>query len=100
MIKIVSESSIAAGIRRIEAITGEDAENAIDTMSDTLQRHAASMLHNAPDLLAALKQSNRRRTQNLRRQAEEHFKERIAAAHCETLIDNAEVINGIEARDT
>ena len=93
MIKIVSESSIAAGIRRIEAITGENVENAIDTMSDTLS-DVASMLHNAPDLLAALKKELEE-NENLRRQAEEHFKERIQQLTVK-LIDNAEVINGIK----
>ena len=49
MIRIISESSIAAGIRRIEAITGENVEHAIDTMTDTL-REIGTMLHNAPDV--------------------------------------------------
>ena len=54
MIKILGESSIAAGIRRIEAITGEQVENAIDAMGDTL-KEIGTMLHNAPDVLAALR---------------------------------------------
>ncbi|MDE6450488.1 MAG: alanine--tRNA ligase, partial [Muribaculaceae bacterium] len=52
MIKIVSESSIAAGIRRIEAITGARVEKAIDDMTDTLKQISA-MLNNAPNTIQA-----------------------------------------------
>lgn len=93
MIKIVSESSIAAGIRRIEAITGENVEKAIDDMSDNL-REIGLMLHNAPDLVAALKKEIEE-NENLRRQAEEHFKERVAQLTSKLLAD-AEEINGIK----
>jgi alanyl-tRNA synthetase len=92
MIRIVSESSIAAGIRRIEAITGSRVEEAIDNMSDTL-REIAQMLHNAPDVVAALKKSIEENTE-LRQQAEEYMKERIATLS-KSLIDAAPVRNGI-----
>ncbi|MDE6334156.1 MAG: alanine--tRNA ligase, partial [Muribaculaceae bacterium] len=49
MIKIISESSIAAGIRRIEAITGEAVEDAIEHLQDTV-RSIAEMLNNTPDV--------------------------------------------------
>jgi len=93
MIKIVSESSIAAGIRRIEAITGETVENTVDTMCDTM-REMGQLLHNAPDVVAALKKSIDENAE-LRQQAEEHMKERIAMLS-KTLIDNAELRNGVK----
>ncbi len=93
MIKIVSESSIAAGIRRIEAITGEKVENAVDNMTDTM-REIGQMLHNAPDVVAALKKSIEENA-DLRQQAEEYMKERIAMLS-KALIDSAEVRNGIK----
>ena len=51
--KIVSESAIAAGIRRIEAKTGLEAENAVDVMEHAL-RSAKALFNNAPDLAAAI----------------------------------------------
>lgn len=93
MIRIISESSIAAGIRRIEAITGEKTENALDQMADTLQG-IGSMLNNAPDVLAALRKAIDENAE-LRHQAEENMKERIATLS-KTLLDNAEIINGVK----
>ena len=51
--KIVSEGAIAAGIRRIEAITGEAVENMTDDMQ-TLIRSARALFNNVPDLLSAI----------------------------------------------
>ncbi len=76
MIKIISESSIAAGIRRIEAITGAGVEDMLDEIETTLKTIAA-MFNNAPDLLGALRKSIEENAE-LRQQAEEYMKERIA----------------------
>lgn len=75
MIKIVSESSIAAGIRRIEAITGENVEKAVDELTSEL-KEISSMFNNAPNLLQTLRKSIEENAE-LRRQAEEYFKERV-----------------------
>ncbi len=93
MIKIISESSIAAGIRRIEAITGETVENAIDKMADTL-RDVGSLLHNAPDLTAAIRKYVEENAQ-LRQEAEEMMKERTRNLASQ-LVASAEEINGIK----
>jgi alanyl-tRNA synthetase len=92
MIKIISESSIAAGIRRIEAITGENVENAIDSMTDTL-REMGQMLHNAPDILAAMKRSIDENA-DLRQQVEKHVKERINNL-TKSLIEHSTTVNGV-----
>ncbi len=93
MIKIVSESSIAAGIRRIEAITGEYVENAMDQFSDTLHE-IASLLNNAPDVVSALRRAI---TENadLHREVDEHFKERINNT-ARQLIEKAETFDGLK----
>lgn len=92
MIKIVSESSIAAGIRRIEAITGERVEKELDDMIDTL-RQVSSMLNNAPNVLQALRKAVDENA-DLRRQAEDYFNERVSNTAKE-LLSKANIINGI-----
>lgn len=59
MIRILSESSIAAGIRRIEAITGAKTEEALDTMADTLQ-DIGRLLNNAPTCSARCARPSKR----------------------------------------
>ncbi|MCM1032552.1 MAG: alanine--tRNA ligase [Odoribacter sp.] len=88
MIRIVSESSIAAGIRRIEAITASSVEDAIDHITENLQS-VASMLNNAPDVVSALRKTIEENS-DLRRQAEEALAERIRNL-AEKLLQNAVV---------
>ncbi|MBJ2189318.1 MAG: alanine--tRNA ligase [Muribaculaceae bacterium] len=92
-IRIISESSIAAGIRRIEAVTAEVAENLVDQLSDDM-RSIGELLHNAPDILQALRKSIEENTE-LRKQAEEYMQERIRNIARETL-EKAETVNGIK----
>ena len=75
MIHIVSESSIAAGIRRIEAITASAVEDALEYMIDTAHGIAA-LLNNAPDVIGALKKTIEENA-DLRHKAEEAMAERI-----------------------
>lgn len=93
MIKIISESSIAAGIRRIEAITGQAVEETIDGMADTL-RDLSRMLNNAPDLVAAMRKSISENTE-LKKQVDEFFNERVNNL-AKRLIEKAEIKNGIK----
>lgn len=93
LIKIVSESSIAAGIRRIEAITGRRVESAIEEMQNTL-REIGAMFNNTPNLVQALHKSIEENAE-LKRQAEEYFNERVNNLTNE-LLDKARDVNGIK----
>ncbi|WP_305149826.1 DHHA1 domain-containing protein, partial [uncultured Muribaculum sp.] len=93
MIKIISESSIAAGIRRIEAVTGARVEDMLDKMQDTL-REIGSMFNNVPDLVQALRKSIDENAE-LKHQAEEYFKERVNVLTNE-LLAKAREVNGIK----
>ena len=53
MFRILSESSISAGVRRIEAITGKAVEEAFNNMSDTLAA-IKGMFNNVPDVQGAI----------------------------------------------
>lgn len=51
LFKILSESGVAAGVRRIEAATGMNAFNAVEEMSDTV-REASQVVKTTPDQLS------------------------------------------------
>ena len=90
--KIVSESAIAAGIRRIEARTGLAAENIVDVMENTL-RSAKALFNNAPDLALAIKKLIDE-NDGFKKEIENVAKEK-AAAFKQVLLDEAKEINGI-----
>ena len=93
MIKIVTESSIAAGIRRIEAITGETTEKAVDEQQD-MMRAMKLLFNNAPDLMASIRKTIEENA-DLRRQAEEFTKERIKRLK-EIIIKNIDKSSGVK----
>ena len=90
--KIVSESAIAAGIRRIEARSGLAAENIVDMMENTL-RSAKALFNNAPDLALAIKKLIDE-NDGFKKEIENVAKEK-AAAFKQVLLDEAKEINGI-----
>ena len=91
--KIVSESAIAAGIRRIEATTGEDAENVVDAMESML-RSAKALFNNAPDLALSIRKLIEE-NDHFKKEMEAVIKEKTIALK-NTLISNSREINGVK----
>ena len=54
MIRIISESSVAAGVRRIEAITGQKVEDMLDGQQD-IMRSLKETFNNAPNIISTIK---------------------------------------------
>src|SRR5574344_1843969 len=101
--KIVSESAIAAGIRRIEAVTGEAAEDMVYDMQHLL-KSTRSFFNNVPDLENAIKNMINDNAV-FKKQAEEFAKQKAAdlgkklsaaaqTAGSRKLITASEVIDG------
>ncbi len=91
-IKIVSESSVAAGVRRIEAVTAEKAENLVNMQQDLI-KEIKGFFNNVPNLAASIKKMIEEDA-DLKKQIEEFAKEKQAQMK-DVLLKNAETINGI-----
>ena len=93
MVKIMAESSVAAGIRRIEAITGEKVENLLYSIEDTLSE-LKGMFNNAPDVKAAVGKAIEENS-TLKKQMEDMVREKAALAK-EQLIQNSTLEGGMQ----
>ena len=90
--KIVAESAIAAGVRRIEAVTGPYAEKVVDAMEHSF-RAAKALFNNAPDLAGAIGKLI---------EENEHFKKEVeaiakekSAAFKKAILEMSRPVNGI-----
>ena len=93
MVKIISESSVAAGVRRIEAVTGAKVEEMLDSIQDTLDDLRA-LFNNAPDLKAAIRKYIDENV-GLKKQVEAFMKEKEADIKAK-LIESAKEIHGVK----
>ena len=92
MFKIVSEASVAAGIRRIEAITGKNCEEAIYLMEDTMTNLKA-LFNNSKDLLGVI-QKYMEEHDSMRKDIEQ-FQAQNVQRISEHLVSHAKEINGV-----
>ena len=93
LIKILSESGIASGVRRIEAVTGELAETQI-RQSETTLAALSNLLKTDQGLIEKAQQLvDKNRT--LQRELDQ-LKVRVANSSGSDLADNAEEINGVK----
>ncbi len=93
IVKIVYETSVAAGIRRIEAFTGERAEDYIDMRSDLLAQ-IQSLFNNAPNLVAVITKFMQENA-DVKKQLDAFVQERVKITK-ENLIENVVEINGVK----
>ena len=92
MVKIVSESSVAAGVRRIEAITGEALENHNYKVQNLLKEIQA-LFNNVPNLKATIVKSIAENAE-LKKEIEAYAKEKAAMVKADLLKDIKE-FNGM-----
>ena len=90
--KILSESSVAAGIRRIEATTGEDCEERLYQMEDIL-KNIKSFFNNAKDLQGVI-QKYIDEHDAMKKQIE-GFQAQAVERAAQRLVEKARTINGV-----
>ena len=87
-LRITSESSVAAGVRRIEAVTGVAAENYLYEQADMID--AIRQLFNSPQLMTAIRKTLEENAE-LGKQVGEYIREQIAEKKRQLLEKRVEV---------
>ena len=93
MFKFVSESSVAAGIRRVEAITGKNCEEAVYALEDTMKAVKA-LFNNAKDFKGAI-QKFLDENEAIKKQVES-FKAQAVERTKDKLLSSATEVNGVK----
>ena len=90
--KIVGESSVAAGVRRIEALTGKTCEEAIYALEDTL-RYVKGMFNNAKDLRSVI--GKYIEEHDSMKKDIESFRQQAVERTAKQLVNGARTVNGV-----
>ncbi len=92
LFKIVSESSVASGIRRIEALTGNNALKLLSDHSAELNRIGELVSTNSKiyESVLSLNQSNKKLEKNIK-----NYQSKIVSSLTDDLIENVENFNGV-----
>ncbi|MGK0500535.1 MAG: alanyl-tRNA synthetase [Oceanicoccus sp.] len=93
LLRISSESGIASGVRRIEAVTGAAALTAIDNTEQQLQKISAAVKGNKDNALEKVEQLQDEK-KTLEKQLAQ-LKAKMASAAGSDLVGQAEEVNGI-----
>ena len=92
--KIISESSVAAGIRRIEAVTGKNLLMRANANELVLRSTAAALKANNLADLAGRAEAVMAENKALHKELD-NVKAEVAAAKVQSLFENAEEVNGV-----
>ena len=92
MFKIVSESSVAAGIRRVEAKTGEECENLLYTLEDSV-RAIRNLFNNAKDLRGVIEKYIEEH--DAMKKSIEQFQTQAVERAKDALVAKARTVNGV-----
>ena len=92
--ELISEGSVASGVRRIEAVTGKACMERMESSQAALEE-VSSKLKVKPSDLAAKIQSNLDEIKELKRQIEQ-YKAKDAAGEVDRLLLNAKEIGGVK----
>ena len=91
--KIISESSVAAGVRRIEALTGKRCEETIYLLEDTV-RDLKAMFNNAKDLRGVVEKYIQEH--DVMKKQMENFRQQTVARLANSLIEGAQTVKGVK----
>lgn len=94
LFRITSESATAAGVRRIEAVTGEQALATVRKLSDTVAR-VAGLVKSAPEQVAGRVEQLVARSRELEKEIE-RLKQKLASGSGSDLSSQVREVNGVQ----
>ena len=93
LFKIISESSVAAGVRRIEAVTGRECEEMMYEIEDTVKA-IRSLFNNAKDLKGVIEKYIEEH--DTMKKDIEHFQAQAVERTKAALVEKARVVGGVK----